>query len=468
MLTLSGELPTLNGAALELEPDGSILLRTPAASWAYAILIPLDLAHDGGPDAIGLHVSVDLQVVEGTAGVFVTDQAAQVPLGEEVRVEAGARTTVELLVGAAGRQLCCRTADRGSARVRIFDVRTAPRRSFDITPVLDDVLPAMLRQPGAPALAAVADALSSYLGRRLDAREIGALTCTRVPVRIPFDRMFDDPLGRLILDDVRALVGLLPTYDPGKVDRRAGFMGRDYFEAYFHQSAIRVYHLVQIFRDLGFEKGSVLEIGSLAGQFALTLARLGYQVTVVDRYRAYDGAFDGYTAFLRNAGVEVLETDRDDESRQVAALGRFDAVIAMAVVEHIPHTPREFIGMMTSHLRPGGVIALDTPNIARERNRRLLASGYSIHQPIDQQFHGAIPWEGHHREYTAAEMAWMLGEAGCGDVRTRLFDYNLLQFRELSSEHLNTLLAMTVDPGRADMVLAAGRFAAPEARPPRP
>ena len=101
------------------------------------------------------------------------------------------------------------------------------------------------------------------------------------------------------------------------------------------------------------------------------------------------------------------------------------------------------------------------------RMRRLLAQGLSIHQAIEDQYYTTIPWEGHHREYTAAEIDWILRQAGCRDVRTRLFDYNLLQFNQLSSEHLTALLRMTIDPARADMVLAAGRLAMPaRERPP--
>jgi hypothetical protein len=86
-----------------------------------------------------------------------------------------------------------------------------------------------------------------------------------------------------------------------------------------------------------------------------------------------------------------------------------------------------------------------------------MADGASIFQPIADQYYAGPPWEGHHREYTASELAWILEQAGCSDVHTRLFDYNLLQFNELSSEHMHALLQMTVDPSLADTVLAGGR-----------
>src|ERR1043166_343239 len=153
---------------------------------------------------------------------------------------------------------------------------------------------------------------------------------------------------------------------------------------------------------------------------------------------------------MRAARIRGIATDRTDEDGLIGALGTFDAVISMAVIEHVAHTPRELLRTLASHVVPGGVLALDTPNIASYWKRKQLAQGLSIHQPIESQFFCAIPFEGHHREYTAAEMEWMLQQVGCRRIRTSLFDYNLLQFDELSREHIDALLAITVDDTLAD------------------
>jgi 2-polyprenyl-3-methyl-5-hydroxy-6-metoxy-1,4-benzoquinol methylase len=364
--------------------------------------------------------------------------------------------SIQIDAGSAASQVCIRSGPEGSAHLRLHHIRRSIRRRFDIAEFIDELMPVMLRAPGRPALEAVAASLSSRLGRHVLPDEIGSLSCQRAPIAVPFDRLWTDPLGRVVAEETDRLVALLPTYDPTKMDPRNGYLGREFFSAYLRQSTIRVYHLIEQLRALGPTSGSVLEIGSLFGQFALPLQRLGYDVTVVDRYRAYHGALAGYTDCLRKAGIHVAETYRTDETAVIDTLGRFDAVICMAVIEHIPHTPRELVRMLASHVRPGGVLALDTPNIARYWNRRRLEEGLSIHQSLENQFFSDIPYEGHHREYTAAEMAWMLEQVGCHDVRTTLFDYNLLQFQELSTEHIEALLAMTVDPTLADTVLIAG------------
>jgi len=183
-------------------------------------------------------------------------------------------------------------------------------------------------------------------------------------------------------------------------------------------------------------------------------------VTVVDRYDTYRGAFDGYVDLMKREGVAVISTTRASEAQRLADLGCFDAVLSMAVIEHIPHTARMFLEMLVSHVAPGGVVMLDTPNIARYWNRKRLAAGESTHQDLENQYYAEVPYEGHHREYTRREMIWMLEQVGCHDIRSRLFDYNLLQFTELWPDHLDALLAMTVEPTLADVILVSGSVGA--------
>jgi 2-polyprenyl-3-methyl-5-hydroxy-6-metoxy-1,4-benzoquinol methylase len=159
---------------------------------------------------------------------------------------------------------------------------------------------------------------------------------------------------------------------------------------------------------------------------------------------------------MQSSGVRVVETSSQNEVDIIGQLGEFDAVISMAVIEHVPHTPREFLHSLVSHVRPGGILAVDTPNIARYWNRKRMAEGKSVHQPIDLQFYSDIPYTGHHREYTADEVVWMLKQVGVRDIAVKLFDYNVLQFDELSAEHVEALLTMALDESCCDMILAAG------------
>jgi 2-polyprenyl-3-methyl-5-hydroxy-6-metoxy-1,4-benzoquinol methylase len=241
------------------------------------------------------------------------------------------------------------------------------------------------------------------------------------------------------------------------MDKLSGYLGADYFAKYFRQSTTRVFHVLEALKSAGMMRGSVLEVGALFGTFAGALQRAGYEVTAIDRYKKFGGALDGYIADMRSAGATVIATDAEHEEEDLATLGKFDVVMSMAVVEHIPHTPKKFLKSLKRHIAPGGLLIIDTPNIARYWNRVWMSEGKSIHQSIENQFHSAIPYEGHHREYTKDEVAWMLAQIGCTGIRTELFDYNLLQWDELTRNHIEALMKMMLDETLTDTVLAIGR-----------
>jgi hypothetical protein len=106
--------------------------------------------------------------------------------------------------------------------------------------------------------------------------------------------------------------------------------------------------------------------------------------------------------------------------------------------------------------RRGGLVALDTPNLAGFWNRRKLAAGESIFQDVKSQFYSEIPFEGHHREYTGAEVEWMLKEIGLSSVTIKYFDYGIFEFNELTGPHIDHLTSMIKDPTMAGLILATG------------
>ena len=160
---------------------------------------------------------------------------------------------------------------------------------------------------------------------------------------------------------------------------------------------------------------------------------------------------------MEREGIRVVSTKRESELEDIAGLGPFDIVLAGAVIEHVPHTPRKLLQTLFAAVRPGGLLLLDTPNVTRYWNRRALERGDTIFQPIEDQFFSEPPWEGHHREYTAKELGWMLERLGCEDIDVQFLDYNMLQFEELSAEHTECLAAIIQDPSQSDTLLVAGQ-----------
>ena len=260
-----------------------------------------------------------------------------------------------------------------------------------------------------------------------------------------------------MLDAAEDLVELLEGFQPECLARHVAPLPRDSMRSYLRMNVVRVVRLVELIRRRGFESGKVLEVGAWFGSFALALRRLGYDVVACDRYSSYGDAFDSNIEMMRAEGIRIVSTNRENELDQIAALGQFDIVLAGAVIEHVPHTPRHLLETLFGAVRPGGLLVLDTPNVARYWNRRALERGETTFQPVEDQFLSEPPWEGHHREYTAEELRWMLEHIGCREVEVEFLDYNMLQFEELSAEHVECLATIVEDPGQSDTLLAAGR-----------
>jgi SAM-dependent methyltransferase len=253
------------------------------------------------------------------------------------------------------------------------------------------------------------------------------------------------------------LIGLLDEFQPAALESHVALLPDEAMRSYLRMNVVRVVRLVELLRRRGAEQGTVLEVGAWFGSFALALRRLGYDVVACDRYSSYSDAFDSYVALMRADEVDVVSTTRERELDQISTLGQFDVVLAAAVVEHVPHTPRLLLEALFGAARPGGLVCLDTPNLARYWNRRMLEQGEAIFQPLPDQYDCEPPWEGHHREFTGAELSWMLRRVGCEDVEVEFLDYNMLQFSELSAEHTECLAKIVEDPTQSDTLLAAGR-----------
>src|SRR4051812_14745170 len=84
-------------------------------------------------------------------------------------------------------------------RRRVPDAPPSPGAAVavDVTDVIDDVLPVMMRTPGRPALEAIAAAMSRR-GRHIDTDRIATLVCGRPVTPPPLERLFDDPIGRVV------------------------------------------------------------------------------------------------------------------------------------------------------------------------------------------------------------------------------------------------------------------------------
>ena len=203
--------------------------------------------------------------------------------------------------------------------------------------------------------------------------------------------------------------------------------------------------------------GRVLDYGSYFGNFGLAVNAMGYRVEAVDSYQQYGDALAPWLALQREAGI--VAHDFADTGYDLSSLGArsYDAIICAGVIEHIPHTPRRLLETLTSMLKPSGVLVLDTPNLGYLYKRLALLDGQSIFAPISQQYFTEVPFEGHHREYTVAELEWLLKAVGHEIVSMETFNYSVFGQSRLEGEHLAYYLEMEADPSLRELIVSVSR-----------
>lgn len=123
---------------------------------------------------------------------------------------------------------------------------------------------------------------------------------------------------------------------------------------YSHAYAERRARTFDLVRRAAVPPARVLDIAAAQGNFALSLAELGYEVTWNDlRAELAD-----YVKLKHERG-EIRYAPGD-----VFALGfgaEFDVVLATEIIEHVAH-PDQFLRRVASLVKPGGHVVLTTPN----------------------------------------------------------------------------------------------------------
>jgi 2-polyprenyl-3-methyl-5-hydroxy-6-metoxy-1,4-benzoquinol methylase len=442
------------GAAFKPLGNGGAQIVTPPTPWHHAVGFQLSV-HEAASGVLAL---VDCR--RGEVGVGVLAQDGSTLVAPEAMLSAGETRLISALVDPTGEPARWLMVRNGAGETASeCDVLAVFAGSVPPVELTDGEIALALRDPFAA---------SASCARRIWPMDvIAAVGASGVPLHVsrpgaplrlpPPHALWSGADETVALDAAEDLVELLERFQTEAFGRHVVVLPKDSMRSYLRMSVVRVVRLVELLRRRGFEGGEVLEVGAWLGSFSLALRRLGYDVLACDRYSSYGDAFDSNIELMRAEGIRVVSTNRESELDQIAALGQFDIVLAGAVIEHVPHTPRYLLETLYDAVRPGGLLLLDTPNVARYWNRQALKRGETIFQPVEDQFFSEPPWEGHHREYTAGELRWMLEHIGCKEVDIEVLDYNMLQFEELSEEHIECLATIVEDPSQSDTLLAVGR-----------
>ena len=263
------------------------------------------------------------------------------------------------------------------------------------------------------------------------------------------------PVAEAAVAQVLAAINAGDSFKPLE-DCSPGLRGNDW-SVYLRCSEARMVHAASLLHRKGITRGRLLDYGAYFGNFALMLKGLGFEVDAVDSYEAYAPSLAPIVSLFNAAGVGVL--DFAHVGRDLTGLGpsSYDVVLCMGVIEHVPHTPRVLLEPLNRVLKAGGVLIIDTPNLAQLFNRQRLARGESVMPPVSIQYHADVPFEGHHREYTVDEVVWMAEALGHDVIGVELFNYSVYGQQTLQGRDLTNHWRMAANPTMRELVMVASR-----------
>lgn len=155
---------------------------------------------------------------------------------------------------------------------------------------------------------------------------------------------------------------------------------------------------------------SLLDVGAQVGSLAVYAAQFGCRVAAVD-YGAYAKM---YQPIALARGVDYQECDLG-AGRLPFGDCQFDFVSYTDVLEHHSFSSKRVLRELHRVLVPGGQLILLTPNHASIYNRCKLLLGRSVNDDLDYFFDTCAQdavYDGHHREYTRAEVRTILRRTG--------------------------------------------------------
>ena len=194
----------------------------------------------------------------------------------------------------------------------------------------------------------------------------------------------------------------------------------------------------------------VLDVGTSLGILPLTLRSMGIDASACDHPR-----FGVYAEWIAKEGVPYSRFDLTDGELPYAS-GSFDVITFKQVIEHLPFSPKPALQSFYRILRPGGLLLLSTPNIARLSSVLRLLLRQSVHAPLDHFFHSEFPFTGHYREYTLDEIKRMLAWSGFDVARTAYLQQHDVLFLLRQRKRFANNLFMPIS-WREILVLSAWR-----------
>lgn len=157
------------------------------------------------------------------------------------------------------------------------------------------------------------------------------------------------------------------------------------------------------------KKDNILDIGGFWGVFPVTLKRMGYNISITEKYEYYADHFDKVMNFIERNGVKIYDCDPVEEEFNQDS---FRLITCLALLEHLPHSPAKLMRNIWNALAPNGGCIIEVPNIACLSKRIDMVQGKTVLPHIQTVMKSAVPFIGHHHEYTVDELRFLCKESG--------------------------------------------------------
>jgi SAM-dependent methyltransferase len=194
----------------------------------------------------------------------------------------------------------------------------------------------------------------------------------------------------------------------------------------------------------------VLDVGTQFGSLAVYAVKLGCHAAAVD----YGPAAKTFQKVAVDHGVDYKQCDVGAEPLPFSD-NQFDFVSYTDVMEHHPFSPKRVLREIHRVLVPGGRVIVVTPNHASLYNRLMLFFGGSVNDDFDYFYDTCAEeriYEGHHREYTRAELTTALRRTQFRVRECRVLDQDLASLLYYLRRHRTRAEVLTES---RDLVLSA-------------
>jgi SAM-dependent methyltransferase len=233
-----------------------------------------------------------------------------------------------------------------------------------------------------------------------------------------------------------------------------------HLDGYVGESIWRHLYTWSLVRD---ETGRCLELGSNPYFTTYLLDRHTRLDLTLANYFGQAGEITQTLSYVPPGTTEREEVERTSQLFNIeedvfpCETDTFDVVLFCEILEHLLMDPVAVLRQIYRVLKPGGILVLTTPNVARLENVLALINGVNIYDP----YSGFGPYGRHNREYNRHELVRLLDFAGFDVEYSFTADGHLTEHTRLPGYDL---AAPLVDFRRQDL----GQYLFVRARARRP